>query len=258
MFEADVDGIFLKKLTESLKDICGDVNIECDVNGMEMQAMDDSHIALVHLCLAAEFFPYYRCDKPVILGVNLSNLMKVLAFVKEGQMLKLRKDDKDENNPVLQIFSEADCERMAVDLKLVDMEKEHLQVPDQNYNACTSMNAKKFNECVKHLNNIAETVIISTSKHTMEMTVEGTEAKITKQFAHTVDSNEVIVECKDEVEQEFALRLLHLFSKASSFSSSVKICQSEGIPLALKFDMSKQSDSAAGHISFFLAPKISE
>lgn len=258
MFEAKLDGIFLKKLAESLKEICIDVNIECDCNGMEMQAMDNSHVALVHLFLSCEFFEYYRCDKPLVLGLNIPHLLKVLLAVKDGHQVILQKDE-DPNDTLLKIhIDEAETERLNVELKLIDMEKEHLQVPDQIYMSTAILPSKKFQESIKYLNNIAETVSISMTNEKLFICGEGQEAKLTKQFCQAVDSDEVMIDCKEEVTQEFACRVLNLFSRAASLSPTVKICQAAGIPLAVKFDIFRKDNEKSGQICFFLAPKIEE
>ena len=41
----------LKKVAESMKDLCKDVNFDCSEKGIEVQCMDSSHVALVSLLL---------------------------------------------------------------------------------------------------------------------------------------------------------------------------------------------------------------
>ena len=50
MFEAHLeDGSILKRIVESIKDLVTDVNIDVSPQGMTLQAMDSSHVALVSL-----------------------------------------------------------------------------------------------------------------------------------------------------------------------------------------------------------------
>lgn len=48
--------------------------------GISLQAMDTSHVALVSLNLSMEGFEEYRCDQPVVLGINIANLCKVMKL----------------------------------------------------------------------------------------------------------------------------------------------------------------------------------
>jgi proliferating cell nuclear antigen len=47
-----------------------------------LQAMDNSHVALVSVHLDESGFKKYRCDRPLPLGVNLNSLTKVLKCAK--------------------------------------------------------------------------------------------------------------------------------------------------------------------------------
>ena len=73
MFEARlVQGLILKKLLESFKDLVTEGNLDCSSTGISLQAMDSSHVSLVDVNLRAEGFDPYRCDRNLTLGVNFS------------------------------------------------------------------------------------------------------------------------------------------------------------------------------------------
>ena len=55
--------------------------------------MDSSHVALVILNLSSEGFEAYRCDKPMNLGVSISNLAKVLRCGGKEDSLTLSCED---------------------------------------------------------------------------------------------------------------------------------------------------------------------
>jgi proliferating cell nuclear antigen len=69
-----------------------------------LQAMDNSHVALVAVKLLADGFALYRCDRPIPLGVNLGSLTKVLKCAKDDDSCTLKaSDDAD----VLNLLYEA-------------------------------------------------------------------------------------------------------------------------------------------------------
>jgi proliferating cell nuclear antigen len=55
--------------------------------------MDNSHVALVAVKLNADGFAFYRCDRPIPLGVNLATLFKVLKCAKDDDKCTLKADD---------------------------------------------------------------------------------------------------------------------------------------------------------------------
>lgn len=72
MFEAKLDkGVVLKKILDAVKDLVTEASWECTTNGMSLQAMDTSHVSLVTVNLQSEAFKKFRCDRNVVLGMNL-------------------------------------------------------------------------------------------------------------------------------------------------------------------------------------------
>jgi len=73
MFEARLaQGVILKKILDAIKDLVTEASWDCSSQGMSLQAMDTSHVSLVTVNLNADGFDKYRCDRNVILGMNLS------------------------------------------------------------------------------------------------------------------------------------------------------------------------------------------
>ena len=90
MFQAKLtEGILLKKLIESIKDLVTDINLEITATGISLQAMDSSHVALVTLNLSSEGFEEYRCDKNTTLGLNLIDFGKVLKLAKTNDVMTI-------------------------------------------------------------------------------------------------------------------------------------------------------------------------
>ena len=50
MFHAKLnEGLLIKKLVDSIKDLISEINLEVSGNGISLQAMDSPHVALVTL-----------------------------------------------------------------------------------------------------------------------------------------------------------------------------------------------------------------
>ena len=101
-----------------------DANFECNEEGIvravfepvitaiskcilqNLQAMDNSHVALVAVKLDAVGFRKYRCDRPMPLGVNLNSLTKVLKCAKDDDICVIKAtDDADVLNLVYEARS---------------------------------------------------------------------------------------------------------------------------------------------------------
>ena len=56
---------------DSIKELVDDTNLECSASGIQLQAMDSSHVALVSLYLKMEGFDMFRADRNISLGLKL-------------------------------------------------------------------------------------------------------------------------------------------------------------------------------------------
>lgn len=93
MFEAKLsDGYIFKKIIESVKDIVDIANFNISSQGLQVQAMDSSHVALVSLKLSKEGFETYRCDSPQVLGINIKEFSKFMKFIEPNDTILLKCD----------------------------------------------------------------------------------------------------------------------------------------------------------------------
>lgn len=97
MFEARLtQGKILKQLIEALKDLVQEANIDCSDDEISIQAMDNSHVSLVAVALRAGGFDHFRCDRPISLGFNATNMGKILKCAGNDDIITLKaKDDGD-------------------------------------------------------------------------------------------------------------------------------------------------------------------
>lgn len=76
MFEARlISSQTLKKVLEAVKELLNEASFDCSDSGIQLQAMDNSHVALVHLSLRADGFDKYRCDRNLTMGMNLTRFV---------------------------------------------------------------------------------------------------------------------------------------------------------------------------------------
>ena len=80
-------------MVDAIKDLVQDCNFDCNDSGIALQAMDNSHVALVAVSMDSDGFVKYRCDRPMPLGVNLGSLTKVLKCAKDDDTCTLKAND---------------------------------------------------------------------------------------------------------------------------------------------------------------------
>ena len=69
-----------------------EVNLKITSEGIFVEAMDTSHVALVSLSLLAEGFESYRCSSDLVIGVNIASLSHVLKWADSSSSITLQAD----------------------------------------------------------------------------------------------------------------------------------------------------------------------
>nr|ODN93869.1 proliferating cell nuclear antigen (pcna) [Cryptococcus depauperatus CBS 7841] len=173
MLEARVkQAVVLKKLLDAIKELVSDGNLDCTEEGIALQAMDNSHIALVALKLEADQFDLYRCDRNMPLGVNLASLTKILKCAKDTDVVTLKASDDADSLGL--IFESSKEDRVGeYEMKLMDIDQEHLGIPDTQYDATVSMSSAEFSRICRDLTVLGESVKIEVTKEGVTFSSDG-------------------------------------------------------------------------------------
>ncbi|GKT42222.1 proliferating cell nuclear antigen [Colletotrichum spaethianum] len=256
MLEARLDQAdILKKVVDAIKDLVQDCNFDCNDSGIMLQAMDNSHVALVSMALKTEAFSPYRCDRNIALGVNLTSLTKVLRAAQGDDVLTLKAEDAPDSLNIL--FESSENDRISeYDLKLMDIDQEHLGIPETDYAATITMPSSEFKRICLDLMAMSESVTIDASKDGVKFACNGDigNGSVTLRSHTNVDKPELNVDIalSEPVSLTFSLKYLVNFCKAAAISKQVKICLSNEVPLLVEYTLVGQS-----YLRFYLAPKAS-
>lgn len=142
-------------MVEAIKDLVQDCNFDCNDSGIALQAMDNSHVALVAMHLKSEGFSPYRCDRNIALGINLTSLTKVLRCAQNEDILTLKADDAPDSLNL--VFENSENDRISeYDIKLMDIDQDHLGIPETEYAATISLPSAEFQRICRDLMALSE------------------------------------------------------------------------------------------------------
>ncbi|KAH0562619.1 DNA polymerase delta processivity factor [Trichoglossum hirsutum] len=248
--------LLLKRVVEAIKDLVQDCNFDCNDTGIALQAMDNSHVALVSMLLKAEAFSPYRCDRNIPIGINLTSLTKVLRCAQNDDILTLKAEDSPDT--INLTFESSESDRLSeYDIKLMDIDQDHLGIPETEYAATITMPSAEFQRICRDLIALSESVSIEATKEGVKFSCAGDigNGSVTLRSHTNVEKPELNVEIDlaEPVALTFSLKYLVNFCKASALSGSVKLCLSNEVPLLVEYGLSGSS-----WLRFYLAPKIGD
>lgn len=256
--EATIDqAATLKKTLDAVKELVSDANFDCSDSGIALQAMDNSHVALVALLLRATAFQPYRCDSALSLGISLASLSKILKCANNDDIVTISADDGQDSLKLM--FESKKQERVSeYELKLMDIDAERLGIPDTPYEAVIKMSSVEFQRICRDLLTISESIVIDVTKDGIKFSASGdlgSGAVFIKNGSSIEEDeeNSTSIHLSSPVSLTFSLKYLVNFTKATPLSATVNLSMSNEVPLLVEYKVSE-----VGHIRYYLAPKIGD
>merc|ERR1712070_848675 len=182
---------------------------------------------------------------------------KVMKMCNPTDVLKLRHEN-GADHATFQCENTGEDEVSEFDLKLMQIESEHMEIPEQQYQVVTKMPSAKFLKIVKDLKEFGETMQISASKDGMRFSVKGDIGDgnvMVKPRESDKSEGRVSLTVKEPVVATFALAYLVKFAKAAPLSGSVELGVGADMPISVKYDLDNAEN---GHMCFHLAPKVED
>merc|ERR1712146_593226 len=149
-----------------------DVNFDCSEKGLQVQSMDSSHVALVSLLLRESAFSDFKCDRATSLGMNVDSLGKIFKMCGPNDSLKL-KWQNDADTVSFQCEGGDDDRIADFDLKLMQIESEHMEIPEQQYKVVARLPSAEFLRICRDLKEFGETMHVKASKEGITFSVRG-------------------------------------------------------------------------------------
>merc|ERR1712137_1060045 len=241
---------------DSIKELCKDVNFDCSEKGLQVQSMDSSHVALVSLLLRESAFSEFKCERPMSLGMNVESLSKILKMCSPNDTLKVRWQSGADT---VSFQCEGGDDRIAdFDLKLMQIESEHMEIPEQQYKVVVKLPSAEFQKICRDLKEFGETLQMSASKEGIKFSVAGDVGSgnvMLKPREAEKAEDKVTLTVHEPVTATFALRYLVNFAKAAPLCGVVELGLGPDAPLLVRYDLEKADN---GFMQFYLAPKIDE
>jgi proliferating cell nuclear antigen len=257
MFEARLNSAgLLKRILDAIKDLITDANLLCTEDGIQLQAMDTAHVSLVCFTLLTDAFSLYNCSETMTLGVNTVVFARILKCADNNDSVLLKTSD-DGSKLHISFESPSGSRSSTFEMNLMELDSDHLQIPDTEYATCVKMPSSDFTRIVKDLQAFGEVCSIDVKKLSVEFHVEGDAGKVSmkvkQDMSHKNESEWTTIDTEERLKMNFGLKYLAVFTKAQGISDQVGLYLMEGVPMYVTYDMGDQ-----GSVGYYLAPKMHE
>jgi len=237
----------IRILFESLKDVLTDVNIHANSGGLKIVSMDGSKSAIVHAKLLAPQFEKYVCDIPIILGVNMLSLFKILKSIKNNDVITFIVAE-DTTKLIIKIHNKEKQTEITSTLKLLDIDENLLHIPNIEFDSILTIPASDFQNYIRDLSVISNEITIKTDEEGMILEVDGDFASQSIKINRKSDAL-TLDKCKNTC-NIFNLKYLLLFTKSSNLCNTLEVYLKTDFPIIIVYNVAN-----LGQLKFCLAPK---
>eukprot|EP00108_Taenia_solium_P003502 TsM_000874300 transcript=TsM_000874300 gene=TsM_000874300 len=257
MFEARLPQADVwKKVIDAIKELVQEATIDCSDTGISLQAMDSAHVSLVSLLMRSDGFETFRCDRNMSLGLNITSAAKILRCAGSTDSITLKAGDKADT--ITFLFESKNQEKVSeFELKLMDLDVDHLGIPETDYKCVIRMPASELQRICRDLGQIGDSVVITVAKDGVGFSSTGDlgSGKVKLSPSANADKPEesVSIEMSESLTMTYSLHYFNIFTKAAPLSSQVILSLTADVPAVVEFPIED-----LGHIRYYLAPKIED
>ena len=222
--------------------------------------MDSSNVSLSALSLNAAGFEHFLCDRTLALGINTSNIIRILKTMGKNDILTIKAEDEDSfltlilENPKAKIMKE-------FEINLEEIDQGTLSFPDTPYKASVTMKSSRFQRTIRDLesfvNGFSDTCLctIAVTQEGIRFSVSGSTGTNHILIGENgAAANQVRVDMEEPITQKFSLGYLKRFTKATPLAPQVILCFHPDMPMVLDYHMFDD----LGFLKFCLAPQNEE
>lgn len=178
IYISTVSANIIRTLSEALKEVLTDINIEFKPSGIKITSIDPSHIAFVHLKLYAEQFEQFYCGRDEFtIGLNMLSLFKLLKSIGNNDTLTLYIKKNHTNHLGILIKNRERSLKNDIQLGLLDLNEPIVNVPEVVFDSVITMPCTDFQKYCRDLSLISENVQISSKGNAFLMESNGDFAK---------------------------------------------------------------------------------
>ena len=248
MFKARIKADNLKEFIGTVGSLVDEAKLNVNEDGMQIKAVDPSHVAMIEANLIKSAFDSYEADVAEM-GIDVDKFKTVLTVAGKEDMVSLEKDDKL-NRLVVNIGN------LTRAMPLLDTSgMPDPKVPSLDLPAFVSVSVEEISQGLKASKSVSDHIALSTTKDSFRLICEGdnqnrVELTLGKEQLEKLVSPE-------ETTSLFSLEYFALMVNSLPPDRILHINLGTDLPVKMDADLAIEDlTGAQGNVKFLLAPRI--
>lgn len=255
---------------QHIKTLTEHIAITFDKTHMNLQCMDNAHVAIMEVSLPSSWFDIYELteDANVRICFNATFLHRILSSRDKEQQIQLVYSLEDADRLMIHLTKPEESAENAkakekksthfdkhFELPLIDIEEETMEIPEIEYAAELAMKSAQFADIVTQLKMFGDTMEVQCSEE--RIALASTSHDQGKMFVEIGidDLTEFAIDEGADLALSFSLTYLKYFCAYSKIADLISIKFGDSFPMRICYSLGEQEDAT---LTFYLAPKIND
>jgi proliferating cell nuclear antigen len=241
------DAKLWRNLMTAISTLIDEATFNANEEGIALRAMDPSHVAMVDFAWPKTAFEEYRCDQPMKICVNISEMLKLLRGAGSDEVLEL---SLDEQTGRLNLRLQGKYVR-TFSMATLESTGEETPTPKISFNAKARITTDCLKQAVDDAATVSDHVRLEALPEKLILRATGDLGSVTIELEKNSEAL-LSLEVKEESKATFSLNYLAEIIKAASIASPIATVEfSSNMPIKIDFELAQQ-----GKLSYLLAPRI--
>ena len=228
-----------KEVFDCISHIVDECKLEFDNLGMQINALDKSHITFISLDFKYSLFDSYEVPDPETLLIDTVEFIKVLKRCKNNEVMRI---ETDKNNLILTFEGEA---LRTYNLRIIDQEYETPQPPSIDYPVTVTAPSNLIKDTLSDMKLFNENFKISVDEDYLRLYTDGLKGATEMKYLHGSYIQQY-------VKSGYSIEKFIDIFRASKLTETVELGLGDDLPVTITFKLV----SGDGSVSFLLAPRL--
>jgi len=243
LFEIKIDDAkYWKNCVDSIVNLIDEGTFSISKDGIALHAMDPSGISMISFFMPNKAFSKYEVEKPASIGLNISNLSKILASARSGEQLQM----KDSNNKFSIEFI-GEKSRRRYKLPMIEVKKDIEKEPKVEFESKVEVKSDSFKSILGDANLLSTYIGFKADKESFVVLAKGDAGELEEEHMNEADVIKKI-EASKPSSATFNLDYLERIVKACPQSSTINLSIKTDEPIKVEY---KIGDA---EVAYYLAP----
>lgn len=151
--------VILKSVFEIIKPYIKECNITINKDGIKISTMDTSKVSLTYIKLDAKKFEMYKCDKPIVLGIDTTVIFKTIKSANRRETITFYMNEGDTDKLGIELADPHMGKIKDYKVSLLNLDDKIINIHTMQYDYVINMPSSQFQQIIKDMSLLEGNII---------------------------------------------------------------------------------------------------